>query len=89
MSEITSDSLTLPVGTRVVARREVHTAAGELVCLAGAMGLIAKAPSDTTHSYRVRLPSGAEVTLQKQDLTLFTRFQARQKFQYPQCRVDG
>lgn len=75
MSDITRNSFILPVGTRVVARREVRTAAGELVCPAGAMGVIAKAPSDTTHSYRVRLPSGAEVTLQRQDLTLFTRFQ--------------
>ncbi|MBF6613957.1 MAG: nucleotidyltransferase domain-containing protein [Chloroflexi bacterium] len=75
MSEITSDSLILPVGTRVVTRREVRTAAGDLVCPAGAMGVVAKAPSDTTHSYRVRLPSGADVAFQRQDLAVFTRFQ--------------
>lgn len=82
MNDITNNiepehSLILPTGTRVVTRREVRTAAGELVCLAGAMGIVVKAPADSTHSYRVRLPSGAEVALQRHDLALFTRFQER------------
>jgi len=71
------NGLILPTGTRVVTRREVRTAAGELVCPMGAMGIVVKAPADSTHSYRVRLPSGAEVALQRQDLALFTRFQER------------
>jgi uncharacterized protein len=69
--------LILPTGTRVVTRREIRTATGELVCPMGAMGIIVKAPADSTHSYRVRLPSGAEVALRRQDLALFTRFQER------------
>jgi uncharacterized protein len=69
------ENLILPVGTRVVTRREVRTAAGELVCPAGAMGIVVKAPADTTHSYRVRFPSGEEVGLQRHDLIVFTRFQ--------------
>src|SRR5690349_12625554 len=70
-----NDNLILPTGTRVVTRREVRTAAGEVVCPAGAMGVVAKAPADSTHSYRVRFPSGAEVALHGHDLVIFTRFQ--------------
>lgn len=67
--------LILPVGTRVVTRREIRSAAGIVVCPAGAMGVVVKAPVDSTHSYRVRFPSGAVVGLQRPDLALFTRFQ--------------
>lgn len=74
-SEPQNQNLILPVGTRVVTRREVRTAAGEIVCPTGAMGVVVKAPVDNTHSYRVRFPSGAEVSLQRQELTVFTRFQ--------------
>src|SRR5437870_2895065 len=70
-----SHKLILPVGTRVVTRREVRSAAGEVLCPVGAMGIVVKAPVDSSHSYRVRLPSGAEVGLQRHELTVFTRFQ--------------
>ena len=69
------EQLILPIGTRVVTRREVRTAAGALVCPSEAMGVIVKAPADNRHSYRVRFPSGAEVALRRADLAVFTRFQ--------------
>lgn len=69
------DNFILPVGTRVVTRREVRTAAGQLVCPAGSVGVVTKAPADSSHSYRVRLPGRAEVALSRHDLTVFTRFQ--------------
>lgn len=69
------NQLILPLGTKVVTRRDVVNAAGETVCPTGSIGVVVKAPSDTTHSYRVKFPSGQEIGLQRQDLTILTRFQ--------------
>ncbi len=71
----TSQDLIFPVGTRVITRREVCSAKGEVICQRGAMGVIVKAPTDRTHAYRVRLPGGAEVSLQRHELSVFSRFQ--------------
>lgn len=62
--------LILPVGTRVVSRVEVRGAGGRVLCPAGAVGEVVQAPVDGTHSYRVRLPDGREVSLQRQSLTI-------------------
>jgi predicted nucleotidyltransferase len=45
------------------------------MCPAGSVGVVVKAPVDTSHSYRVRLPGGTEVALSRHDLTVFTRYQ--------------
>ncbi len=60
----------LPIGTHVVIRVEVRDSQGHLVCPAGAVGTIAKAPIDGTHAYRVLLPDGREVSLRRQNLSL-------------------
>ncbi len=62
--------LILPVGTQVVSRVEVRDARGTVLCPAGAVGEVVKAPADGTHSYRVRLPDGREVSLQRQSLSI-------------------
>jgi hypothetical protein len=62
--------LILPVGTQVVSAVEVRDSRGELLCPAGAVGSIVKAPADGTHTYRVRLPSGQEVSLSRRALRL-------------------
>lgn len=72
--------LILPVGTRVVSRVEVRGAGGEVLCPAGAVGEVVRAPVDGTHSYRVRLPDGREVSLQRQSLTIHKHTQ-REDFQ--------
>jgi predicted nucleotidyltransferase len=59
-----------PVGTHVVTRTEVRDARGEVVCPAGAVGKIVKAPVDSTHAYRVLLPDGREVSLHRQHLAI-------------------
>jgi len=59
-----------PIGTHVVIRAEVRDRQGDLVCPAGAVGTIAKAPVDGTHSYRVFLPDGLEVSVRRQNLSL-------------------
>jgi hypothetical protein len=65
-----STHLIIPTGTQVVSRVEVRDAAGEVVCPAGAAGVIVRSPDDATHSYRVRLPNGREVSLRRQELSI-------------------
>jgi uncharacterized protein len=60
----------LPIGTHVVVRIEVRDSRGDVVCPAGAVGTILKAPIDGTHAYRVLLPDGREVSLRRQNLSL-------------------
>ena len=62
--------LILPVGTQVVSRIELRDARGNVLCPAGAVGEVILAPLDGTHSYRVRLPDGREVSLRRQNLTI-------------------
>jgi hypothetical protein len=66
----TSWRLILPVGTHVVSRIEIRDAKGTILCPEGAVGVVARAPADGTHAYRVRLPDGAEVSLQRNNLTV-------------------
>ena len=65
-----STHLIIPTGTQVVSRVEVRDAAGTVVCPVGAAGVIVRAPDDATHSYRVRLPDGCEVSLRRQELSI-------------------
>jgi predicted nucleotidyltransferase len=62
--------LIIPTGTQVVSRVEVRNADGNVVCPVGATGVVVRSPADATHSYRVRLPDGAEVSLRRQQLTI-------------------
>ena len=57
--------LVLPKGTQVVTREPVRTAAGAVVCPAGTVGTVVQAPVDDSHSYRVALPNGRELSLKR------------------------
>jgi uncharacterized protein len=65
-----STHLIIPTGTRVVSRVEVRDAAGDVVCPLGAAGVIVRSPEDDTHSYRVRLPDGREISLRRTELSI-------------------
>jgi hypothetical protein len=65
-----STHLIIPTGTQVVSRVEVRDAAGNVTCPVGAAGVIVRSPDDATHSYRVRLPDGREVSLRRQELSI-------------------
>ena len=67
--------LIVPEGTQIVSRREVKNSAQEILCLRGAVGVIIKAPTDNSHSYRVRLPNNVEVTLRRQEFSIRKHFQ--------------
>jgi hypothetical protein len=62
--------LILPVGTQVVSAVEVRDSRGHLLCPSGAVGVVVRAPADGTHTYRVRLPSGQEVSLARRALSI-------------------
>ncbi|HWM91936.1 MAG TPA: nucleotidyltransferase domain-containing protein [Thermoanaerobaculia bacterium] len=62
--------LILPVGTQIVSRIEIRDSKGTVLCPEGAVGVVVKAPADGTHSYRVRLPDGTEIPLQRNNLTI-------------------
>jgi predicted nucleotidyltransferase len=61
---MTNPHLIIPAGTQVVLRRGVALAP------AGAVGTVTDAPADATHAYRVRLPSGDEVSLRRDELSI-------------------
>jgi len=60
----------LPVGTHVVTRIEIRDPRGELLCPAGTVGKVVRSPVDSTHAYRVLLPNGREISLQRQNLSV-------------------
>lgn len=62
--------LILPAGTHVVVRRAVTTGAGAVLCPAGAVGEVVGAPADASHAYRVRLPTGVEVSLRREEISV-------------------
>lgn len=70
MTEPTLPHWILPEGTHVVTRAEVRDSRGETLCPAGMVGKIVKSPVDSTHAYRVALPDGREVSLQRQHLSV-------------------
>jgi hypothetical protein len=72
------------VGTQVVTRVEVRSLGGGPVYPRGAVGVVVQAPTDNTHTYRIRLPDGAEATLHRHE------FAIRKHFQQPgQAQVDA
>lgn len=70
--------LIIPAGTQVVSRVEVRDAAGTIMCPLGATGVIVRAPEDVTHSYRVKLPDGREISLRRQELSIRKHVQQKE-----------
>lgn len=62
--------LVLPKGTQVVTRDTVRTGAGAIVCPAGTVGTVIETPVDDSHSYRVALPNGRELSLKRRQLRI-------------------
>ncbi len=68
-------NLILPVGTQVVTRIEQRDSAGHLLCLKGAVGAIAHAPTDHSHVYEINLPTGHLVRLHRHEFSIRKHFQ--------------
>jgi predicted nucleotidyltransferase len=66
--------LILSVGTQVVALVEVKGPDGRPAHPRGAVGVVAAAPADYWHCYRVRFPDGLEAALKRQELSVLAEY---------------
>ena len=67
---MTEVNLIVPLGTQIVSRLAIKSAQGELLCPVGAVGIIVKAPTDNSHSYRVQFTNGMEAPLRRNEFTI-------------------
>jgi hypothetical protein len=67
--------LILHTGTQVVTRVETPNATGDGVYPRGAVGIIVAAPSDASHTYRVRFNDGGEASLRRSELSIRKEYQ--------------
>jgi hypothetical protein len=63
-------SLIVPPGTRVVSRRDLLIAETNVTQPTGSVAVIAKAPGDATHAYRVRFLDGSEGSLRREEFSI-------------------
>ena len=69
-------NLVLPVGTRIVTRVEVKTDGARALRRVGAVAEIVAAPADALHRYRVRFPDGAEASVRRRELSIWSHYRA-------------
>jgi uncharacterized protein len=77
----------LPVGTGVVSLVDVRGPDGRPIHPRGSAGVIAKAPADPEHSYRVRFPTGDEHSLKRREMQVLRHFQ-REGLDLPAAIAD-
>jgi hypothetical protein len=65
----------IPVGAQVVTLVPVTSVEGVLQQPRGAVGVVVRAPTDGSHSYRVQFPDGFEAPLRRSALTLLADLQ--------------
>jgi predicted nucleotidyltransferase len=65
-----SNVLVLPPGTRIVTREVVTIRETGVALPAGAVGVIVKAPSESSGPYRVRFPDGSESALMRSEMSI-------------------
>ena len=70
MSDLTHPPLTIPAGTQVVARADVRDAASVELAPAGAVGVVVAVPERVDGAYMVRLPTGREVALHRDEFSI-------------------
>lgn len=63
-------NLILPVGTQVVTMVEIYSRSGEALRRKGSVGKIVKAPTDSTHSYRIQFPDGSHASLCRHEIAI-------------------
>jgi len=69
----------LPVGTEVVTAAEVRASNGQMIAARGSVGVVVDAPAgaDAAQRYRVRLPEGEVVTLDRAEIDVLKHMQTR------------
>lgn len=68
------DGLIYSAGTQVVILTELIGPNSRILHLRGSVGVVVRAPSDLTHSYRVRFPDGVEETIKPNELILLAKY---------------
>ena len=68
-------NLIIPVGTQIVSRIEVKNKDREVICLQGAVGEIVRAPTDNSHSYKIRLINDNEIVLRRHEFRIRKHYQ--------------
>jgi uncharacterized protein len=66
----------IPVGTQVVALRDVVGPNGRVLHPRGSVGVVVRAPADLDQPYRVRFPDGVEEALCRGELEILARWKA-------------
>jgi uncharacterized protein len=62
--------LIISAGTQVVTHVDVKNENGNVLFVAGAVGVIIKSPVDATHTYRVRFMDGTEISLKRHEFDI-------------------
>jgi uncharacterized protein len=67
---LTGVALIVPAGTQVVSQIETDR------CPKGAVGVITQVPTDGNHTYRIKLPTGIEISLKRHEFNLRKQYQS-------------
>ena len=81
--------LDLPNGTQIVTRSEILDETGQVVCIAGAVGVVVAAPPDQHSPYLVSFSSGAEAWLARAQFTVRKQFQQDGIVSFGQAMLGG
>jgi predicted nucleotidyltransferase len=68
------DRLIFPVGTQVVALRDVIGKTGRVLHPRGSVGVVVRSPGDLDYLYRVRFPDGVEEALRRDELVILAQY---------------
>jgi predicted nucleotidyltransferase len=69
-------SLIVPVGTQIVLRTDVYVHSAQTEYPRGSVAEIVRTPDDGSHSYRAKLPDGAEFSVRRQEFSILKQVKA-------------
>lgn len=61
-------------GTQVVIQRDIGSSGGKILHPRGAVGVIVRAPTDLSHTYRIRFLDGVEESLRPDEIVMLAQF---------------
>ena len=81
-------TLLVSIGTQIVTHLDIKNNAGDVLFIAGVIGVIVKQPVDPTHAYRVRFMDGTEVSLKRPEFAIHKHFQNPVELAEDQTKFD-
>jgi len=70
-----NEKFILPIGTQIVTHIDIENSAGNVIFVAGAVGIIVKNPVDLTHVYRIRFMDGTEYAMKREHFSVRSQHQ--------------